>query len=67
MCFGMRSTRLSSLAGEADAPDRSRHHLGPARSDGVEHERAVRITGGAKKQARAELATGDDQGIGHFE
>ena len=38
------------LAGEADAPDRSRHHLDPARSNGVEHEHAVRIT---KKQARA--------------
>jgi sulfur carrier protein ThiS len=41
--------------------------LNGAIGDGVEHEHAVRITGGAKKQARGELATGDDQGIGHFE
>src|SRR4030088_1342162 len=53
------------LAGEADAPDRSRHHLGPARIDGVEHELAVRIAGSSEKQARAELAAGNDQRVGH--
>ncbi len=43
------------LAGEADAPDRGRHHLGAAGGDRIEHELAVRIAGGAEKQTRAEL------------
>src|SRR5207342_2919881 len=55
------------FAGEADAPDRGRNHLGPARGDGVEHELAVWIAGRPEEQARAEFAAGNDEGIGHFE
>src|SRR5712671_4277164 len=55
------------FTGEADAPDRGRHHLGPTRGDGVEHELAVWIAGRPEEQARAEFAAGNDEGIGHFE
>ena len=37
------------LAGEADAPDRGCYHLGAARANGVEHELAVGIAGGAEE------------------
>src|SRR5262249_52537770 len=53
------------LAGETDAPDRRRHHVGAAGGDRIEHQLAVWIAGGAEEEARAELAAGDDQGIGH--
>src|SRR6185295_12812568 len=55
------------LAGETDAPDRSRHHLRTTRRDRVDHELAVRIAGGPEKQTRAEFAAGNDQGVGHVE
>src|SRR5262249_18478878 len=53
------------FAGETDAPDRGRHHLGPAGGNGVEHELAVGIASGAEEQTGAELAAGDDERIGH--
>ena len=37
------------LAGETDAPDRGRHHLGSAGANGVEHKLAVGIAGGAEE------------------
>jgi predicted metal-dependent phosphoesterase TrpH len=38
------------LTREADAPDGGRHHLGCARGNGVKHELAVGIPGGAEEE-----------------
>ena len=65
--LGNKIDQAFVVAGEADAPDRGRHHLGAARRDRVEHQLAVGIAGGAEEQARVEFAAGDDERIGHGE
>ena len=67
MCFGMRSTRLSS------SPARLMRRIEAVTISvplaAMESSMSLRfgITGGAEEQARAELAAGDDQGIGHLQ
>src|SRR5439155_15452769 len=51
---------------EADAPDRDRDDLGPARLKAVEQYLLVWITGSADEKPRRERSAGDYQRVGHL-
>src|SRR6202011_1702843 len=50
---------------EADAPDRDRDDLGPARLEAIEQYLLVWITGSADEKPRGERSAGDYQRVGH--